>query len=62
MFLETRRAYRKDDEDIMKFKTEPLKKDDRLSNGFVQPFCDTPLENEPIAENVYIEILNQAER
>ena len=62
MFLETWRAYRKDDEDIMKFKTEPLKKDDRLSNGFVQPFCDTPLENEPIAENVYIEILNQAER
>lgn len=61
MFLETWRAYRKDDEDIIKYKTERKREGDIVDNGFVQPFCDTPLEDEPIAENVYIEILNQAE-
>lgn len=62
MFLETWRAYRKDEEDIIKYKTESKPEGDILDNGYVQPFCDTPLENEPIAENVYIEILNQAEK
>ena len=62
MFLGTWRAYRKDDSDIMRFKTEQRAEKDVLANGFVQPFCDTPLEDEPLAENVYIEILNQAEK
>lgn len=62
MFLETWRAYRKDEEDIMKFKTDIPKTENTVYKGFVQPFCDTPLENEPIAENVYIEILNQAKK
>lgn len=29
--------------------------------GFVQPFSDSPLDNEPMGENVYREILNAAE-
>lgn len=61
MFLETWRAYRNDS-----LKIESFKPDYEALNisgeGFVQPFCDTPLEDEPIAENVYIEILNQAEK
>lgn len=61
MFLETWRAYRRDDTDIVTYKTERKREGDVIDNGFVQPFCDTPLEDEPIAENVYIEILNQAE-
>ena len=28
--------------------------------GIVQPYSDTPLDNESVGENVYIEILNQA--
>lgn len=35
MFLGTWRAYRKDNEDILKFKTEHRKDNDELSNGFV---------------------------
>lgn len=31
-----------------------------LSTGFVQPFGDTPLDSEPLGENVYRDILNQA--
>lgn len=41
----------KDQEDVRNFENE----------GYVQPFSDTPLEDEPVAENVYIEILNQAQ-
>lgn len=31
-------------------------------DGFVQPFYDTPLDSEALSENVYIDIVNQAER
>lgn len=30
------------------------------SNGFVQPFCDTPLDKEVVGENVYLNIINRA--
>lgn len=33
-----------------------------LSQGFVQPFADNPLETERIAENVYMNLINQANR
>lgn len=61
MFLETWRAYRKDNWNIEDFRPD-YSEMGMEENGFIQPFCDTPLEDEPIAENVYIEILNQAER
>ena len=61
MFLETWRAYRQDNTDLIQYKTERKREGDVIDNVYVQPFCDTPLEDEPIAENVYIEILNQAE-
>jgi cardiolipin synthase len=31
-------------------------------DGFVQPFCDTPLDNETVGENVYLNIINRAKR
>lgn len=61
MFLETWRAYRSDKWAIEDFRPDYASLA-RPDNGFIQPFCDTPLEDEPIAENVYIEILNQAEK
>lgn len=30
------------------------------SDGFVQPFCDTPLDKEVVGENVYLNIINRA--
>ncbi len=30
------------------------------SSGFVQPFCDTPLDQEVVGENVYMNIINKA--
>ena len=30
--------------------------------GFVQPYCDTPLDNEVVGENVYMNMINRASR
>ena len=32
------------------------------ATGLVQPFCDTPVDDETIAKNVYLELINQAQR
>jgi cardiolipin synthase len=31
-----------------------------VSNGYVQPYCDTPLDHEYLGENVYLNMVNQA--
>ena len=31
-------------------------------DGYVQPFCDSPLDNETVGENVYLNIINRARR
>lgn len=32
------------------------------SDGYLQPFADNPLDNEPVGENVYLNLINKAER
>src|SRR5699024_12297286 len=43
--------------------TREIQEDEAAMNemGFVQPFGDTPLDVEPVGENVYREILNNAQ-
>lgn len=69
MFLEMWNAFRETDADFSKFLADSWKgeiefpEENRESEeavGFVQPFGDTPLDDEPTAENLYIDILNQA--
>lgn len=31
-------------------------------DGYVQPYCDTPLDNEVLGENVYLNMINRAEK
>ena len=31
-------------------------------DGFIQPFCDSPLDSETVGENVYLNIINRAKR
>ena len=31
-------------------------------DGYVQPFCDSPLDNEVVSENVYLNIINRAKK
>ena len=33
-----------------------------VSDGFIQPFADNPLDNEPVGETVYMNIINKARK
>ena len=48
--LKTRRSVRK-------YRPEPVE-----SDGFVQPFTDSPLDDEPVGETVYRNLINKADR
>ena len=56
MFLETWHCYKDKDEDCTKYMSTLQ----IPSDGFVQPYIDSPIDNELIARNVYINILNDA--
>lgn len=62
MFLEMWNAFRKTDTEVDKFRPHNHYKDKFTNDGYVQPFADTPLDSESVAENVYLEIINQARR
>ena len=63
MFLQLWNVYRRKDEDYNKFLYEYSDNKDRnkeYMKGFVQPFSDSPLDNETVGENLYMEILWKA--
>lgn len=62
MFLEMWNALRFTDGDFAPFRPHVHHPQPFLGQGWVQPFGDTPLDDEPLAENIYIEVLNQAQR
>ncbi len=71
MFLEMWNAFRETDKDFAHFLMDAWKDEEEFTvenkeaytaKGYVQPFGDTPLDDDPTAENLYIDILNQATR
>ena len=58
MFLSMWNSYREEDEDYTKFKYEF--KDNDVKNGFIAPYGETPLDNEITGEDIYLNIINQA--
>lgn len=62
MFLNMWNAFRPTDYNYDKYR--PSKPDEqlRIQRGMVQPYSDTPLDDENLGENVYLEIINQAEK
>lgn len=44
------------------FGTHHFHEEKFLEDGIVQPYCDTPLDNETVGENVYLSIISQARR
>ncbi|MCI8374297.1 MAG: cardiolipin synthase [Lachnospiraceae bacterium] len=60
MFLQMWNAFRKTDAAYEAFRPECYHQEPFLSDGFVQPYGDSPLDEEIVAENVYLNILNQA--
>ena len=61
MFLETWHAFRPGPEDFDAFRPHAWHPGPFSGSGWVQPFGDSPLDNEPLSENIYIEILSQAQ-
>lgn len=62
LFLEMWNAFRKTDEDIQKFAITPHHAQFFENDGVVIPFGDSPLDEEAIGQNIYLDILNQAKR
>ena len=60
MFLEIWNAFRTPDLDYHVFRPHRWHEEAFESDGYVAPYADTPLDNESLGENVYINILNQA--
>ena len=60
MFLEIWNAFRNDDEDYTKYKFEF--KEQYKENGFIIPYGESPLDDEIIGEDIYLNIINQAKR
>lgn len=63
MFLNMWNAFEKEhpDEDYSQFHPHTWHEDEFPSDGTVQPYSDTPLDDEDVGESVYLEIINQAQ-
>jgi len=59
MFLTHWNALRNEDYTFLSFKAEPLPGE---MDGYIAPYGETPLDNEIVAQNIYMSILNQANR
>ena len=59
MFLTLWNAIRKEDEDFTKYK---VKSDNKLVNGYVVPYGENPLDDENIGEDIYLNIINNANK
>lgn len=62
MFLTLWNYLRKTDEDYSKFCALPEQLDKYESDGFVQPFTDSPLDDESVGESIYLNLINTAEK
>lgn len=60
MFLQTWNAIRPTDKDFTIFKPNIYQEESFDNDGYVQPYGDTPLDNEVVGENVYLNIINNA--
>lgn len=60
MFLEMWNSNRSTDEDFSNYKPEVHQLEATISDGFVQPYGDSPLDEEVVGENVYLNIINSA--
>lgn len=62
MFLEMWNSVRKTDNDFSIYKPEIHQTKTIVNDGFVQPYGDSPLDEEIVGENVYMNIINTAKK
>lgn len=60
MFLEMWELCREEPEDAKQFFPENEQRDKTSKAGFVQPYSDSPMDDENVGEHVYLQILNHA--
>ena len=62
MFLSMWDYIRGIDEDFSLYAGEPPIYDGSLTDGYVQPFADSPLDDEPVGQLVYLNLINKAKK
>ena len=62
MFLEMWNYINHSSEDYKQFMPQVYQKAPFEEDGYVQPYGDTPLDHETVGENIYLNIINHAER
>ncbi len=62
MFLQMWELCTETDEDYSDYDPWKNCKCDVLSDGFVQPYADSPLDNENVGEHVYLQMINNAKK
>jgi len=62
MFLSMWDFLRNEQEELEAFFPDPLRYPALEGDGFVQPFCDSPMDEEAVGENIYLNLINRAER
>lgn len=65
MFLNIWNAFRKTDSDYNRYRpaaADQAADDNASAGGFVQPYCDSPLDEEHVGEFVYLDIISQAKK
>lgn len=60
MFLNLWNSYKRDDKDFLKYKHTFKRK--YKANGYAAPYGDSPLDTEIVGENIYLNIINQAQK
>ncbi|MGL4773987.1 MAG: cardiolipin synthase [Clostridium sp.] len=60
MFLEAWNLYNDEDKDFDKFSPKYYTKKEFISDGYVMPFGDTPLDDENISEAIFLNMINQS--
>lgn len=60
MFLNLWNAFRKTDVDYDKYRPQPAQFAQIMDDGVVQPYSDSPLDDESVAEIVYLDLVAQA--
>ena len=62
MFLQMCHGFRPEKEEFRKYRPQVWHREPFTSDGYVQPYGDSPLDSEVAGENIYLNILNQARR
>lgn len=62
MFLQMWSVLANERVDYERYKPHDWYEEEFEDDGFVQPYCDTPLDHETVGENVYLNIINRAKK